>query len=216
MASGLVRLPGGSVELHDARQQRRWTVSVEPFELGVTPVTRHELEAILGPWPGPDVPMDAPAVEVSWLDALRYCNERSVGEGRTPCYRITGDDARWEPDADGYRLPTEAEWEFAARAGSSEPRYGELDAIAWYRANSEGRLQTVGRKEPNAFGLFDMLGNVWEWCWDRLDPERYLDYRVFRGGGWSDQGWSCRASVRRGSHPTFRIDDLGFRVARGG
>jgi len=72
----------------------------------------------------------------------------------------------------------------------------------------------VGTKRPNAWGLYDMLGNVWEWCWDFLDEEVYRSYRVFRGGGWADERWSCRASCRRGSHPTFRIDDVGFRLAR--
>jgi formylglycine-generating enzyme required for sulfatase activity len=72
----------------------------------------------------------------------------------------------------------------------------------------------VGGKQPNAWGLFDMLGNVWEWCWDVYDAEVYGTYRVLRGGGWFDEHWSCRASVRRRSHPTFRIDDVGFRVAR--
>jgi sulfatase modifying factor 1 len=68
-------------------------------------------------------------------------------------------------------------------------------------------------KQPNAWGLYDMLGNVWEWCWDIYDADVYGDYRVLRGGGWSDPEWSCRAGVRRRSHPTFRIDDVGFRVA---
>ncbi|MBA8827307.1 formylglycine-generating enzyme required for sulfatase activity [Saccharopolyspora lacisalsi] len=71
-----------------------------------------------------------------------------------------------------------------------------------------------GGKRPNAWGLHDMLGNVWEWCWDLYDPEVYGAYRVLRGGGWFDEHWSCRASVRRRSHPTFRTDDVGFRIAR--
>jgi formylglycine-generating enzyme required for sulfatase activity len=116
--------------------------------------------------------------------------------------------------ADGYRLPTEAEWEHACRAGTRGARYGELADIAWYRDNALGAVHAVGGKAPNAWGLHDMLGNVWEWCWDLLDREVYGSYRVLRGGGWSDPHWSCRASVRRGSHPTFEIDDVGFRVAR--
>ena len=115
---------------------------------------------------------------------------------------------------DGYRLPTEAEWEHACRAGSSGPRYGDLDEIAWYEGNSDGRIHDVGEKRPNAWGLYDMLGNAWDWCWDVYDAQVYGSYRVLRGGGWADAHWSCRASVRRRSHPTFRIDDVGFRVAR--
>jgi formylglycine-generating enzyme required for sulfatase activity len=72
----------------------------------------------------------------------------------------------------------------------------------------------VAAKQPNAWGLYDVLGNVWEWCWDLYDAQVYGTYRVLRGGGWSDQPWSCRAGVRRRSHPTFRIDDVGFRVCR--
>jgi formylglycine-generating enzyme len=128
---------------------------------------------------------------------------------------IVGDDVTWHTSATGYRLPTEAEWERACRAGTTGPRYGALDVIAWYRDNSEGRPHEVSGKQPNAWGLHDTLGNVWEWCWDLYDPEVYGTYRVLRGGGWFDEHWSCRASVRRRSHPTYRIDDVGFRTARG-
>ena len=116
--------------------------------------------------------------------------------------------------ADGYRLPTEAEWEHACRAGTAGPRYGPIDEIAWYRANSREQPRECGTRRPNSWGLHDMLGNVWEWCWDVYDPEVYGTYRVLRGGGWFDEDWSIRASVRRRSHPTLRLDDVGFRVAR--
>jgi formylglycine-generating enzyme required for sulfatase activity len=118
------------------------------------------------------------------------------------------------PESNGYRLPTEAEWEYACRAGTNGPRYGELDAIAWYSENSLGHMHDVGQKQPNAWGLCDTLGNVWEWCADQYDPKVYGSYRVFRGGGWADSERGCFATNRRRSHPTFAIDDLGFRVAR--
>lgn len=111
-------------------------------------------------------------------------------------------------------MPTEAEWEHACRAGTAGPRYGELDEIGWYRGNSHERIHEVGGKRPNSWGLYDMLGNVWDWCWDVYDAEVYGAYRVLRGGGWFDEHWSCRASARRRSHPTFQVDDVGFRVAR--
>lgn len=106
---------------------------------------------------------------------------------------VDGDEVVPVEGAVGYRLPTEAEWEYACRAGSTTPRYGELDEIAWYRDNSGDCLRDVGGKLPNAWGLYDMLGNVWEWWFDRYNLEVYGDYRVLRGGGWSDPGWSCRA-----------------------
>jgi formylglycine-generating enzyme len=135
--------------------------------------------------------------------------------GLVSAYRIVGDDIAQDTSTNGYRLPTEAEWEHAWRAGTTGPRYGSLDAIAWYRHNSDERPHDVGGKQSNAWGLHDTLGNVWEWCWDLYDPDVYGTYRVLRGGGWFDEHWSCRASVRRRSHPTYRIDDVGFRIARG-
>ncbi len=86
--------------------------------------------------------------------------------------------------------------------------------VASFRRNADGQIHPVGGKRPNAWGLYDMLGNVWDWCWDVYDAEVYGTYRVLRGGGWFDEHWSCRASVRRRSHPDLTLDDVGFRVAR--
>lgn len=157
-----------------------------------------------------------PVEGVSWWDAVRFCNALSQREGLAPAYRLHagGEGVEWDTSSEGYRLPTEAEWEHACRADTTGPRYGRLDEIAWYRGNSRERIHDVGGKRPNPWGLYDMLGNVWEWCWDVYDAEVYGTYRVLRGGGWFDEHWSCRASVRRRSHPTFQIDDVGFRVAR--
>lgn len=120
----------------------------------------------------------------------------------------------YEWAADGYRLPTDAEWQYACKAGTSGYRYGQIDDIAWYADNSDGRIHDVGGKAPNPWGLFDMLGNVWEWCWDLYDEDMYGSYRILRGGGWAESERGCGATVRRRSHPTFTIDDLGFRLAR--
>jgi len=207
-------VPAGAVTLSDRRTQRRWSVAVDAFDLGAFPVTQAEYAAVTGAHPSTAAGDRLPVETVSWWDAVRFCNARSAAEGLTPAYAITGEEVSWDRSATGYRLPTEAEWEHACRAGTAGPRYGPLDEIAWYRGNSGERIHEVGGREPNAWGLSDMLGNVWDWCWDVYDPEVYGTYRVLRGGGWFDEQWSCRASVRRRSHPTFRVDDVGFRVAR--
>jgi formylglycine-generating enzyme required for sulfatase activity len=200
----MIDVTAGEVTLSDRRTQRSWTVQVPAFRLAETPMTRSRL------YPGQSG--DVPVVECSWFEAIGFCNALSEREGLTPAYdALTGG---WDRTAEGYRLPTEAEWEYACRAGTSGPRYGDLDEIAWYRGNSGDRLHEVAGKRPNGFGLYDMLGNVWEWCWDVYDAEVYGEYRVLRGGGWFDEHWSCRASVRRRSHPEFRTDDVGFRPAR--
>ncbi|MER7782650.1 formylglycine-generating enzyme family protein [Streptomyces sp. ZG43] len=214
----LLAVPAGEVVLRDEAAKTERTVAVDAFELGACPVTRERYEAVTGTVPaGPGGP-DAPVTEVSWTDALRYCNLLSQALGLRPCYLLDDDpDARatrWDQDADGFRLPTEAEWEYACRAGSPEVRYGPLDVVARHRGNSGGRLHPVATRQANAFGLYDMLGNVWEWCWDLYDPGVYGPYRVFRGGGWQDEPRGVRAACRRKSHPTLRIDDLGFRPAR--
>lgn len=215
----MVVIPAGSVTLSDRRSQHQWSVELATYQLSAMSITQQRYARITGRRPSAAQGDRLPVDSVSWLDAVRFCNALSAFENVPPAYRI-GDGARagagpdWDGTSEGYRLPTEAEWEHACRAGTSGARYGPLDDIAWYRRNSGDRIHDVGGKWPNAWGLYDMLGNAWEWCWDIYDADAYGSYRVLRGGGWSDEHWSCRASVRRRSHPTFAIDDLGFRVAR--
>lgn len=211
----MIAVPAGPVTLSDRRTRRSWAVDVGAFEIAVNPLTQGEYADITGEWPGQARGARLPVEGVSWWDAILFCNKLSERAGLAAAYRVDGDDVAWDTTADGYRLPTEAEWERACRAGTTGPRYGPLDAIAWHRDNSDGRPHDVGGKQPNALGLHDTLGNVWEWCWDLYNPEVYGTYRVLRGGGWFDEHWSCRASVRRRSHPTYRIEDVGFRIARG-
>lgn len=210
----MIRIAAGVISLKDESRDRYWTVQLRPFLVAKFAVTRELYQLIDGASIG-GADCNKPAVDVSWHDAVQYCNLLSQAAGRKQCYSSNEQgeiDCDW--DADGYRLATEAEWEYACRAGSNEIRYGELDAIAWHRGNSGHSIHEVGMKAPNAWGLHDMLGNAWEWCWDIYDKDVYGAYRVFRGGGWNDQPSACRASCRRKSHPNFRIDDLGFRVAR--
>nr|WP_233531029.1 formylglycine-generating enzyme family protein [Antrihabitans sp. YC2-6] len=196
----MVQVPGGEVTLRDDRRKIEWTVPIRPFLLGRSPVTMS--------------PQRIPLVNVSWLDAVALCNRLSRESGFAECYSGADDDVTCDWDADGYRLPTEAEWQYACKAETTGYRYGELDEIAWYSENSGGVPHPVERKAPNSWGLHDMLGNVWEWCWDLYDQEVYGSYRIFRGGSWAEEARGCGASVRRRSHPTFSIDDLGFRLAR--
>ena len=197
----LVPVPGGTILLRDARSGSSREVRLRPFTLAVTPVTVE----------GGDDPMHP----VTWFDAVRWCNRASLADGFVPAYVLADGDVTWHVGADGYRLPTEAEWEWACRAGTTTPTYGPLAEIAWTASDEVGGPQPVARKAANAYGLFDMLGNVWEWVWDYTDTARYADYRTLRGGGWADRPWSCRASVRRGSAPDAVLEDVGFRVARG-
>jgi len=215
----LVALGPGRATLSDRRTQHSWSVELAPYVLAATTVTQEQYAEVTRARPSAAAGDRLPVERVSWWDAVQYCNDRSRLEGLTPAYRLPPDledpaGIEWDSSARGYRLPTEAEWEYACRAQTTGARYGELDEIAWYRGNSGERIHEVGGKKPNDWGLHDLLGNVWEWCWDVYDAEVYDTYRVLRGGGWFDEQWSCRASVRRRSHPTFQIDDVGFRVAR--
>ena len=196
-----------------------------------------------------------PAYYVSWYDALVYCNKRSMAERLTPCYSINGstDPAAWgnvptssnstwnavvcDWNANGYRLPTEAEWEYAARAGdntvdsltySGTSNVDELGEYAWYTSNSNNKTHEAGTKSPNEFGLYDMSGNVWEWCWnwvtDSYDAEAEGgsdptgassgSSRVNRGGSWLNRSGICAVSYRYDDFPYGRNGYLGFRVVR--
>jgi formylglycine-generating enzyme required for sulfatase activity len=214
----MIEMSAGEIVLRDEGTQTNWTVEIDAFGLAAHPVTHELYRAVHGDLPASSAGPLTPVTEISWMDAVRFCNLLSQATGLDPCYSIgddrDGQDVVYDWKSDGYRLPSEAEWEYACRAGTSGIRYGELDEIAWYRENSGGAVHDVATKAPNAWGFYDMIGNVWEWCWDVYDPRVYGPYRVFRGGGWQDQPRGCRASVRRKSHPTLRIDDLGFRLAR--
>lgn len=211
----MVRVPSGVLVQKDDRKGVRWTSQIDAFEVSAFPVTQRQYLSVSGENPAQFKGDNLPVESVSWFDALRFCNGLSKRVGLVPCYSFVGEDGvEFTLEANGYRLLSDAEWEYACRAGSHAPRYGPLDAIAWHVGNSQGAPQPVRQKEPNAFGLYDMIGNVWEWCWDRYDPEVYGEYRVFKGGGWADDDRGCLATNRRRSHPSFRVDDLGFRVAR--
>jgi formylglycine-generating enzyme required for sulfatase activity len=215
--SQMVEIPGGKIELRDDRTKQQWTVKLEPFLLAQFPVTQEVYEQITKESPSTFKGDQRPVETVSWKEAVIFCNVLSTEAGLKPCYfvRTASEDITFNAQADGFRLPTEAEWEFACKAGTTGIRYGELDLIAWYKDNAGKTTHEVGKKAPNLWGLYDMLGNVWEWCSDIYDETVYGSYRIFRGGGWYDDARGCMATNRRRSHPTsFKIDDLGFRIAR--
>jgi formylglycine-generating enzyme required for sulfatase activity len=213
----MVQIPGGKIELRDDRIKHRWSVDLEPFLLSKFQVTQAIYLAITNQSPAHFKGDENPVESISWKEAATFCNLLSAKTGLQPCYKWNAEtnEATFNNKANGYRLPTEAEWEYACKAGTTAIRYGELDAIAWYKENSNRSTQPVGLKEPNAWGLYDTLGNVWEWCSDIYDETVYSSYRVIRGGGWCDEARGCMATNRRRSHPvSFKIDDLGFRLAR--
>jgi serine/threonine protein kinase len=167
---------------------------------------------------------DLPVTCVSWEDAVEFCNWLSKFEGKSQCY--TRDGKKWAChfDRDGYRLPTEAEWEFVARAGSEEllpVNLPEPSDFGWFRPKAEGKPHSVHRLKPNPRGLYDVWGNVWEWCWDwytdrPTEPNGPATgtERVVWGGGWNDTPEQVEAKPRKGLPPTYRSTDVGFRVVR--
>ena len=185
----------------------------KPFYLGVYEVTQAEYERVMKGNSNKFKSATYPVERVSWNDAVEFCKNLSAKEGKT------------------YRLPTEAEWEYACRAGtttlySSGDDKESLGEYAWYRDNSGGKPHPVGEKKPNAWGLHDMHGNVWEWCADWWAKDYYADsptddppgpetgsFRVYRGGSWVNLAGSCRSANRFRSVPSDRRDFLGFRVA---
>ncbi len=207
-------------------------VTLSSFCISRTPVTRAQyLEVIAldeAPGPGGD---DHPMTFVSWLGVVAFCNRLSEREELPACYRIDGDQVTWIEDAEGYRLPTEAEWEYAARAGSTGRwSFGddesELGRYAWYDGNSGRICHQVATREPNSWGLHDMHGNVWEWCWDA-----YGEYstesvnaprgsgvsgapRVIRGGASGNGPGNLRSAIRDKDAAVGRGGNVGFRCVR--
>jgi formylglycine-generating enzyme required for sulfatase activity len=215
--SQMVEIPGGKIELRDDRTRKKWTVDINPFLLARYLVTQELYFKVTNEEPSTIKGNRHPVESVTWKDAVSFCNKLSIQSGLSPCYEIKEEkeEITFDIRANGFRLPTEAEWEYACKAGTVGIRYGDINSIAWFKDNSSMTTHIVGQKEPNAWGIYDMLGNVWEWCSDIYDETVYGTYRIFRGGGWADEERSVMATTRRRSHPLkFKIDDLGFRIAR--
>jgi formylglycine-generating enzyme required for sulfatase activity len=223
---------GSSKYSNDEQPVRK--VRVDSFWMDRFEVTQKAYNAITGKNPSKTRDPDFPVEQVSWYDAITYCNMRSIREGLKPCYNL--ETLECDFDADGYRLPTEAEWEYACRAGSSsEFTFGDkeddLYRYGWYKRNSGGTPHKVGQLSPNAFGLYDMHGNVWEWCNDIYTNQYIADElvnprgpksgnkRVLRGGSWNSESMECRAAARHSENAKFAdvcfgADAYGFRCVR--
>jgi formylglycine-generating enzyme required for sulfatase activity len=201
-----------------------------PFFMGEVEVTRGVYRDVAGgaPEAWSCTSNDCPVAMVSWNNAVALANEMSIKEGLKPCYTIQGENVSW-PDGllcEGYRLPTEAEWEYAARAGTGFKYAGsnDPDQVAWYESNSRGDVHRVGRKAPNAWGLYDMSGNVFEWVWGgyrvyskgrATNPVGTLtEDRVLRGGSWYFSAHFARVADRLVDLPGYRNDDIGLRLVR--
>jgi len=226
--------PAGTPNSRDnERPVRRVTVST--FYMSRHLVTQREWVELMGSNPSRFRGDNRPVENVSWFDAIEFANAKSRRAGLTPVYAISGTGANrtvtWNRTANGYRLPTEAEWEFAARGGIvcrgnfTFSGSNTLGDVGWYQGNSGGGTQDVGMRRPNAIGLYDMSGNVWEWVWDWLgaypsaaqtDPVGASSgsNRVHRGGSWNFSSWNVRSAIRSGSHPSHRVVYLGFRLVR--
>ena len=225
--------PDTDPDAFDDEKPRHEVGISEAFYLGVTPVTQAQYEAVTGKNPSHFKGLPENPVEMlSWFEAASFCNKLSRQEGLAPYYAIRYSNQVRVAGGSGYRLPTEAEWEYACRAGM-ETSYcfgnhvASLAVNVLYSANSGTQTGPVGRKRPNAWGLYDMHGNVWEWCWDWYDRNYYRNSpridplgpeshgnRVSRGGCWNDLAHELRAACRNARAPGVRFNYLGFRIAR--
>ena len=208
--------PGTESDRDDDETQHRVSIT-KPFYLGVTEVTQEQYQKVMGTNPSQFKGPQNPVEKVSWADAVEFCRKLSA----MPAEKTAGH---------VYRLPTEAEWEYACRSGTTTA-YGfgddasRLGDYGWFRSNSDSKTHPVGEKKPNAWGLYDMHGNVWEWCQDwygdypsgsATDPTGATSgsIRVIRGGSWGNDARFCRSASRGRSTPGSRRHYLGFRVLR--
>ena len=229
-------IPAGSFTMGDARgiyeqnERPARTVSLDAFYMSRTEITQQQYEDVMGANPSSSKAAKQPVEKVTWHDALRFCNALSEREGLQPVYTDIEGNLTADFKANGFRLPTEAEWEYACRAGTSTTYYtgetvADLSRCAWFTGNADGRPHDVGQLEANDFGLHDMHGNVFEWCWDWFG--RYTDNkvdnplgrangnrRIIRGGSWAGDADKCMTSYRASINPAIAYYFWGIRLCR--
>jgi formylglycine-generating enzyme required for sulfatase activity len=233
----MVLLPAGKFTMGDKDEvdAQPHEVFVSSFYIDKYPVTQEQYKNIMGENPSRWKADKNPVEQVRWSDAVKYCNALSLKESLQPCYDLQ----TWRCNfgASGYRLPTEAEWEYACRAGNKTKYFfgndpSKLTDYAWLEQNSGGKPHPVGQKQPNPWGLYDMNGNVWEWCNDFYQVDYYQqspkenpqgpdagETKVVRGGAWKFSADSCRSGYRYNEDPgysdvCFGYDIYGFRCVR--
>ena len=233
----MVQIPGGKFMMGDKDE-----VDALPHEIAVSSflmdrqlVTQEQFQKIMGTNPSRWKAEKNPVEQLRWSDAVKFCNKRSELEGLQPCYDLKT--LKCNFDANGYRLPTEAEWEYACRAGTTTVYFfgdspAKVGDYAWFDKNSGGHPRPVGQKQPNPWGLYDMAGNVWEWCNDFYKVDYYQESprenprgpnegqnKVLRGGAWRFSADNCRSGYRYNESPgysdvCFGYDIYGFRCVR--
>ena len=202
------------------------------FEMLQTEVTQELYESIMGVNPSRFKGSNNPVECVSWYDAIYFCNKLSVAKGYEPVYSVDGntDITKWNytphqwdsiedeitqnTSANGYRLPTVEEWQYAAKGGEDYTYAGsnEIDEVAWYHENSNGSIHPIAQKKANGYGLYDMSGNVWEWCWDRFGD--LVSFARFCGGSFGGSDDECKVDSMSHAYPWNRGNAVGFRIVR--
>ncbi len=209
-------------------EERHEVVLCQRFLVSNIPVTQSLWAAVMGDNPSEVFAPQRPVDGVTWFQAVLFCNVYSRSWGLEPAYVIDGGNVTWNRDSRGFRLLTEAEWEFAARAGQEGPYAGLQvpDTAGWFDENADGSPRAVATRAPNAWGLYDTCGNVWEWVWDRYDPHPEngpsvdptghwsSNQRVARGGSWTCNRYEIRTAARRLGDVMEADNDLGLRIAR--